>query len=549
MHIDVSTRKGPTRNYKRVLLRTSYRDKGKVKHRTIANLSGCSDDEIEAIRLALKHKKNLPAIWSEHDQAVKKFKYGLSFGAVYTLFQVANRLNISSSLGSDQTAKLALWQIIARLIGQGSRLSAVRLANQHAACDVLELEEFNEEHLYKNLDWLACNQRKIEDEIFNKNRSDSAVNLFLYDVTSSYFEGTCNEYADYGYNRDKKRGKMQVVIGLLTDSEGDPVSIQVFQGNTSDTKTFMDQVHKVCESLKIRQVTFVGDRGMIKRPQIEELPSDCSYITALTKPQIQGLLDKKKIVLENFQETIQEVEINNVRYILRRNLIRQQEIRSSRNDKFEAVKKYAREKTRYLEEHPRASINVAIRNVQGKIEKLQIAKWVKVALIDKTIVLSKDQEQLVTESLLDGCYIIKTNLPKSSFGASSSIIHSRYKDLAHVEWAFRTMKTSHLEIRPHYVRKTMRTEGHVFIVMLAYKIIRELRAAWNPINITVEEGIAELGSICLMTHDDWPSTLHFVPKPREQASMLLKALDITLPETVITTGVNVATRKKLRKSC
>jgi hypothetical protein len=252
---------------------------------------------------------------------------------------------------------------------------------------------------------------------------------------------------------------------------------------------------------------------------------------------------------DSYESTeISHTQINSIRYILRRNPIRQQEIGSSKNDKFEAAKKYAEKKTRYLEEHPKASINVAIRNVQEKIEKLRIAKWVKVASIDKTIVLSKDQEQLITESLLDGCYIIKTNLPKDSFGAESRIIHSRYKDLAQVEWAFRTMKTSHLEIRPHYVRKTMRTEGHVFVVMLAYKIIRELRAAWDPFNITVEEGIAELGSICLMTHDDWPSTLHFVPQPRKQASLLLKALGITLPETVITNGVNVATRKKLRKS-
>jgi len=209
MYVDTSTVHSATgKSYTRHLLRESYREAGKVKHRTIANLSSCTPAEIEALRLALSHKQDLSALVSLKDDL--QLEQGLSVGAVWTVFSVAKRLVIVDALGSTRSGKLALWQVISRVIDQGSRLSAVRLAGSHAACDVLDLKKFNEDDLYDNLDWLREKQEKIEDVLFAKRkgreRREGEQQLFLYDVTSSYLEGTKNALSAFGYNRDKKKG-------------------------------------------------------------------------------------------------------------------------------------------------------------------------------------------------------------------------------------------------------------------------------------------------------------------------------------------------------
>jgi hypothetical protein len=203
MYIDTSriTRGGKT--YTRHLLRESYRAHGKVLHRTIANLSHCSAAEIEAMRLALRHKEDLESLGTIQDAIT--LKQGLSFGAVWTVYHVARRLGIEQALGTTRDGKLALWQVIARVIDQGSRLSAVRLAMAHAACDVLGLGPFDEDALYENLDWLAGAQAAVEDRLFAQRTPTKPVNLFLYDVISSYLEGTHNALAAFGYNRDGKK--------------------------------------------------------------------------------------------------------------------------------------------------------------------------------------------------------------------------------------------------------------------------------------------------------------------------------------------------------
>src|SRR5438094_1539963 len=205
MYIDTShiTRGGKT--YTRHLLRESYRAHGKVLHRTIANLSHCSTAEIEALRLALRHKETLEHLGSIQDAIT--LKQGLSFGAVWTVYHVARRLGIEKALGTTREGKLALWQVIARVIDQGSRLSAVRLAMAHAACEVLGLGTFDEDALYENLDWLAGAQAAVEDRLFAQRTKTQSVSLFLYDVTSSYLEGTNNALAAVGFDRDGKKDK------------------------------------------------------------------------------------------------------------------------------------------------------------------------------------------------------------------------------------------------------------------------------------------------------------------------------------------------------
>ena len=266
MHIDDQTYQRNGKTYRRALLRNSYRKNGKVYHDTIANLSKCNPEEIEVIKFALKNKKTLTKL-KIPGQKVETHQ-GMVVGAVWPLYQLSKRLGIEKALGRCMAAKLSLWMIISAVLGSVSRLSATRLAQSHAACDILRLDGFCEDDLYSALDWLSKNQQKIEDQLF-KNRYKSKIpKLFLYDVTSSYFEGEKNELAEYGYNRDGKKGKKQIVIGLLTDDEGYPVACEVFQGNTKDNETFKNQVDKVAKRFGIEKVTFVGDRGMIKSAQI-----------------------------------------------------------------------------------------------------------------------------------------------------------------------------------------------------------------------------------------------------------------------------------------
>jgi hypothetical protein len=223
MYVDTSHSKGHTR----YLLRDSFREDGKVRHRTIANLSPCSPEEIAAIKLALKYKADLGHLVNVKEIGTTE---GMRVGAVFSLKVIADRIGLTRALGNDRQGKLALWQVQARLMGQGSRMRAVRLAESHAACDVLGLEAFNEDHLYGNLTWLAERQEIVEKRLFRRRYGSVPPQLFLYDVTSSYLEGVKNILAAFGYNRDGKEGKMQLVIGLLTDTEGAPVGCGCLTG-------------------------------------------------------------------------------------------------------------------------------------------------------------------------------------------------------------------------------------------------------------------------------------------------------------------------------
>ena len=541
MHVDDQTYQKNGKTYRRALLRNSYRKNGKVHHDTIANLSMCSVEEIEVIKFALKNKKNLTALKIPGEKL--QTRQGMSVGAVWLLYQLAKRLGVEKALGRRKEAKLALWMVISAVIGSVSRLSATRLAQSHAACDILRLDGFCEDDLYDALDWLGENQNQIEDRLFKGRYKNRTPNLFLYDVTSSYFEGDKNELAEYGYNRDGKKGKKQIVIGLLTDDEGYPVSCEVFRGNTKDTQTFKSQVEKVAKRFRIEKVTFVGDRGMIKSAQISELSAEDYYITALTKPQIEKLLREDIFQMQLFDKTICEVIDEDIRYVLRRNPIRAEEIRENRQSKLAAVRKICAQKTQYLAEHPRAKVNVAKRKIKQFIAKVKIDKWSKVCVKNRSLRVEINDIELREKEKLDGCYAIKTNL--SATDVSKETIHDRYKSLAEVEWAFRTMKTILLHIRSIYVRKANRTRAHVFSVTLAYMIAFELRRLWQDIEITIEEGIGELCTLCATEVVIGSLSVQTIPRPRENVQMLLEKADITLPDAIPSKKAPVFTRKKL----
>lgn len=529
--------------YTSILLRESYRQNGKVKKRTIANLSNCKPEEIAAIKLALKYKDNLSALGSLEESI--KLQEGLSVGAVWAVYQIAKRIGVERAVGRQFAGKLSMWQVIARVIEQGSRLSAVRLAQTHAACDVLDMRRgFDENDLYDNLRWLSDHQAEIEKKLFSVRRKHSKPEIFLYDVTSSYLEGRKNYFGQYGYNRDGKKGKQQIVIGLLCDELGEPVSTEVFFGNTQDTKTFASQVKKAAQRFGCQRVTFVGDRGMIKIPQIKNLPEGFHYITAITKPQIGSLMDQGIIQLGLFDEDVFEVEDKGIRYVLRRNPYRVEEINAQRESKRRSVEKLVKEKNTYLCEHARAKKQKALKDVNKKIVQLKVDKWLRVQSEGRTLRLEVDNRVLREVSRLDGCYVIKTDLPKELAG--KQIIHDRYKDLAEVERAFRTFKTDFLEVRPVFVQNEKSTRGHVIVVMLSYMIVRRLRVGWQQFDLTVEEGLKQLSTLCSMEIKvkDQCSCLK-IPRPRERSRQLLEALDIRMPIVLPHRNVRVVTRKKL----
>jgi Transposase DDE domain len=545
MYIDTShiTRGGKT--YTRHLLRESYRANGKVLHRTIANVSQCSEAEIEAMRLALRHKEALEQLGTIQDAIT--LQQGPSFGAVWTVYQVARRLGIAQALGTTRAGKLALWQVIARVIDQGSRLSAVRLAMSHAACDVLGLGTFDEDALYENLDWLAGAQARIEDRLFAQRQQAKPASLFLYDVTSSYLEGTHNALAAFGYNRDGKKGKRQIVIGLLCDEEGQPVSIEVFPGNTQDPHTVAAQVAKLKGRFGVHEITFVGDRGMIKSQQIEDLAKQgFHYITAITKPQIEKLLRTGTFQMELFEQELAEVLADEgVRYVLRRNPMRAQEMRDTRHAKLATLQAHVAKQNQYLTDHPRANAQRALQKLVARAEKLRIADWIELTVAERAMTLTLKEDAQTEAAKLDGCYVLKTDLTPAQ--APKELVHDRYKDLALVEQAFRSCKTVHLEVRPIFLRLEARTRAHAFVVMLAYQIIRYLASCWSAFDVTVEEGLHALTTLCLVevAPKNAPS-YHCIPTPRDAIARLLHSADITLPKAFSLSGTRVSTKKKLQ---
>jgi transposase len=531
------------KTYPSVYLRESYRDGDHVRKRNIANLTHCDPKAIAAIELALQFKGNL-AVLGSLDKI--QLTQGPSVGAVWIAFEMARRLGIDQALGNGFAPQLALWQVLARVLEQGSRLSAVRLAQTHAACDVLGIRRgFDENDLYANLTWLSEHQEAIEKRLFAARRGQRKPELFLYDLTSSYLEGEDNAYGDYGYPRDGKKGKKQIVIGLLCDEEGEPVSTQVFRGNTQDTKTFAAQVTKARERFGCERVTFVGDRGMIKSGQVEELSQvGFHYITAITKPQIDTLIAARLIQMELFAAEVCEVQQEGVRYVLRRNPIRAEQLAACRADKQARVEQLQMDRSRYLAEHPRAKVATAEKAVRAKIARLKIHAWLQVEAEGRRVKLTVNQPALEEAARLDGCYVIKTDLPESA--ASKQAVHDRYKDLAQVEQAFRTCKTTHLEIRPINVRTAEHTRGHVFAVMLAYLIRRALSRAWAALDVTVEEGLHQLQMLCsTQVKVQGGGSCLRIPTPGPAAAALLKALEIRLPEALPHTDTPVVTRKKL----
>lgn len=530
MYIDVV----PNRNSPpAILLRETRRQGKKIVKVTLANLSHLPPQRIDILRRALKGELDALAFC----KTPAALEQGPSFGALWVAKTLCDRLGITGSFGKNRNTPFVLLMIAARLLEPGSKLATMRWSRTHAVKEIFGLEPtlFDENSFYRALSWLAEQQTNIEQRLFRRRYSkQSPPELFLYDVTSSYLEGTNNELADYGYNRDKKQGKKQIVIGLLTDIHGTPAAIRVFQGNTGDTTTVPEQIAILAKQFGVQRITLVGDKGMLRSPQLKELSAvQFNYITAISKSEIRAMLSAGRIQLSFFDETITSVtDINTgIRYVLRRNPERLRQVRENRHDRIQKIKEFAINQTDYLAGSCRRSVEVALRQVTAKIERYNLGKIVSARLEGRCIEISIDDDALSQAELLDGCYVIKSDLPDEVITAEQ--IHDRYKDLSKVERAFRTMKTGLLEIRPLFLRRADHTRGHVFMVMLSYLLAKEIEKSISHLDITVSELMHDLDRICLQ--HQWLATevrIARLPQPTAAQTEMLQALAIDLPEAI-----------------
>jgi hypothetical protein len=339
---------------------------------------------------------------------------------------------------------------------------------------------------------------------------------------------------------------MQIVIGLLCDEAGHPVSIEVFPGNTHDPHTFAAQINKVKARFGVTEITFVGDRGMIKGQQIEDLTQQgCHYLTAITKPQIAKLLRPGTLQMDLFDQEVAEVLTEEgIRYVLRRNPVRAQEVRDTRQAKLATLQAQVAKYNRYLTDHPRAKPQGAWQKLVARATTLRIADWVELTVVERAITLTVLEDAQTEAAKLDGCYVLKTDLTPAQ--APKEMVHDRYKDLASVEHAFRTCKTAHLEVRPLFLRREARTRAHAFVVMLAYQIIHYLASCWSALDVTVAEGLHALSTLCLVEVSPMHApSYHGIPTPRGALAALLHHADIKLPKAFSLSDTHVSTKKKL----
>jgi len=522
MYVAETKKKYKNTFHSQILLRESYREDGKVKTRTLANLTNQPAHQVEALRIALKAKKNEPLV-SVADQ-----KQGFTVGFSMLIMFIAKLLGITTAIGKSFEAKIAMMLIAARITLQSSRLQALYWAKEQDK--ILDLVEFNNEDkerltdktIYKGLDYLYTNQEKIENKLFKSYYKGNPPKRVFYDVTSSYVEG---EYEDselvaFGYNRDKKKGKKQIVVGLLIDEDGHAISIHTYPGNTNDVATFTDQLDKLKKRFKLEAITIVGDGGMIKSEgihKIKELGYD--YITSIGKPSIQKLINSKEsqIEISLFDEELQEIidEDKGVRYILRQNPTRRDEIRDTRASKITRLKELIKTRIEYYNTHYKAKPETMMKHINKKISDLKLSKFISCTVAyesGKCIVKNRDgsetikQKELATVTiitdekvrkeieLLDGCYVITTSLTNTSKDSKEEI-HKAYKTLIKVENAFKLLKTEFLEIRPLYLRTDSRIKGHIFLSMLSYNIVLKLKGYVKDVEFDFKSIVLKLEAV------------------------------------------------------
>ena len=468
-----------------ILLRESYRDGDKIKKRTLLNLSDWPQERVAGLRMLLKGGTVLPK-----DQDAITILRSLPHGHVAAALGTARKIGLDRLLGPDgnRCRDLVLALAVNRILDPGSKLAAARALSPETASsslgEQLALGVVDEDELYSALDWLAVRQPAIEATLAKRHLTGGT--LVLYDVSSSYLEGRCCPLAQFGYSRDGKRGKRQIVYGLLCAADGCPVAIEVFVGSTADPATLTSQVTKLKERFALDHVVLVGDRGMITQARIgnDLKAAGLDWITALRGPAIKALREAGALQMSLFDQrdmaAITAPEFPGERLIVCRNQALAAERTRKREDLLAATERdLARIAAAVARKRQplrgRAEIGLEVGAV---LDKHKMAKHFVLDITDTSFGFSRKIEQITEEAALDGIYVVRTSLPAAALDDAGTV--RSYKSLSLVERAFRCLKTVDLQIRPVYHWLAERVRAHVFLCMLAYYLEWHMRQRLAP---------------------------------------------------------------------
>ena len=482
MHIDIVPNRTSTPT---ILLRESYRDGDKVKKRTIGNISSLSMDKVELIRRVLRGDSLVPV--------TGLFENSSSFhhGHVKAVHMAMKRLGIDRLIASRPSRErdLVLAMVAARIVDPNSKLATTRWWKNTTLPEMFGVTDAAEDELYSAMDWLQARQGGIEKKLAARHLQEGG--MVLYDLSSSYVEGTHCPLAARGYNRDGKQGKLQVNYGLLTNPLGIPVSISAFSGNTSDPKTVMEQVTKVKEDFGIGEMVLVGDRGMISQGHIDTLRDEAGidWITALKSGAIRKLINSDSLQLGLFDE-------KNLFEFSHPDYPGERLIACKNNDlaKLRAHKRQSLldatvaelEKIKKMVDGGRLKDKDKIGVRTGKIiNKYKMSKHIELDIKETSITWKIKEEAVREEKSLDGIYIIRTSVSSDKLSSDDAV--RSYKNLSQVERAFRSMKSIDLEVRPIYHRLETRVRAHLFLCMLSYYVKWHMMEAWRPLIFADED--------------------------------------------------------------
>lgn len=486
VHVATTTRAYKGKTYQTHLLRRTYREGSQVKHETLGNISHLPEPLIDLIRRSLKGEQFLAASDSF------EIRRSLPHGHVQAVLSCLRGLDLENIIASERSRSrdLVTAMIAQRILDPGSKLATAReLSGETAASTLgqeLGVDNLDEDELYAAMDWVLQRQGPIEAKLARKHLHDGS--LILYDVSSSYYTGQCCPLAQYGHDRDGSTGCPIIVYGLLCNSQGCPVAIEVFEGNTADPKTLSAQIQKVRQRFGIKRVVLVGDRGLLTSARIEEecrAVEGLDWITALRAPQIAQLLESGAFDLSLFDQRdlaeIQSPDYPQERLIVCRNPLLAQERARKRQELLAATDK--------LLEEIRAATQRAKRPLKGKdkigirvgkvINRYKMGKHFITEIEEKRFEYRRDQQKIDHEASLDGIYIVRTSVGREHLEDHAAV--RAYKDLSKVEQAFRSLKTVDLKVRPIYHRLENRVRAHVFLCMLAYYVEWHMRRALAPI--------------------------------------------------------------------
>ncbi len=483
MHVAKIVRRHGDREYVSHLVRRSFREGGRVRHETIANVSKLPAAAIEVLARALRGEALLGA------GDAFRIERSLPAGHVECVLAAAGRLGLARLLDRSPSRErgLCLAMVCQRVIAAGSKLETTRLLSQSTLASELNVEGADEDELYAAMDWLAERQERIEDRLAARHLKGAT--LVLYDLSSSYFEGRHCPLAALGYSRDGKRGTLQVTYGLLCDPDGRPVAVEVFEGNTIDSQTVPAQIEKLKGRFGLEAVIVVCDRGMVTKANIAAMDErdGIGWITALKAPQVKRLVTRGDLQLSLFDETnLAEIESSlfpGERLIVCRNPLVAAERTRKRSELLTATE---RELDKIKQRIDKGTLQGAAQvglAVGPELKRYRMRKHFELEISDDSLSFARKQAQIDAEQALDGIYVIRTSAPAEEL-APADVVRS-YKSLARVERAFRTFKGP-LEIRPIGHRLDQRVRAHIFICTLAYYLSWHLQDAWAELLFTDE---------------------------------------------------------------